>query len=149
LQSLTNPSLSSRNTPQGLFASMVFATNDTSLIEMAEGRLTITDDVIGDEARKKKKQHILDWNTLPHSPLLNQFGFCQSKTWKEQTRMKHNSMKEKESKRNEKNERNDNNKENVWCYVEWWLCHGEKTDNNGKDMGSGMNERGRWLEFGG
>ena len=45
---------------QGLFASMVFATNDTSLIEMAEGRLTITDGVIGDEARKKKKQHILD-----------------------------------------------------------------------------------------
>ena len=49
-----------KHPPQGLFASMVFATNDTSLIEMAEGRLTITDGVIGDEARKKKKQHILD-----------------------------------------------------------------------------------------
>jgi len=45
--------------PQGLFASMVFATNDASLIDIAEGRLTITDALIANDAKRKKKEKLL------------------------------------------------------------------------------------------
>ena len=46
-----------REHPDGLFASMVAATNDKSLIELAEGKMSVTQALIEKDKKKKERHH--------------------------------------------------------------------------------------------
>ena len=46
-----------RDHPDGLFASMVAATNDKSLIALAEGKMSVTQALIEKDQKKKERRH--------------------------------------------------------------------------------------------
>ena len=46
-----------RDHPDGLFASMVAATNDKSLIALAEGKMSVTQALIEKDKKKKERRH--------------------------------------------------------------------------------------------